>query len=624
MDSFNLRSFREAYEAIYCEQENIFEDIVDFCLSANIFETVEETEYFANLIIENDLVETFANDVFEYCELLDESYIIEVSASSIAKGLKLAGGLFKKAAPAARGLSSKTMVKQGLRPTGLSSKGKPLSGAAKSDDIARTQAARAERKPPAPATANKYGQMLSAKKAAAPKPAAAPKSGGMTPSYVAKRGVTDTLATTLALGMGHMAGLKPATNVLKQFAQPIVRTVKSVAQKAPTLAPSATKTTKKATGAATDPWMQFPKTRPQQKGLPKEGPSSRLPNRTLPGSPTPKALPSAGQTSAPKAQKPTFKPEALPKTPKASQPGGALVPTRGPKPTFKPEALPKTTPGTVQRSINTPPSRTSTSAKTSKKTPTPSSGGSKSGGGLTYTTRAVLSPAEKTGNMRYPGLEKYATGSGPGTGGAKPPKKSRLGPIAAGLGAIAAGASVSQNSSENKNKKPSGKVSNIEKPKKTVAGEDVRKSFDTAFATERKLKGSKGTFRWTDPSSGKSGTYTTKLRGESVDNFDLILDALLIEGYSNAEALKIMSTLDEAAVTSLLLKLQKVLPKLSSKGKKLASSIMKKQDSTAADLERQKMAPVRKQQTKQRQERETEDRYGHPSLSARERNSSMR
>jgi hypothetical protein len=153
--------------------------------------------------------------------------------------------------------------------------------------------------------------------------------------------------------------------------------------------------------------------------------------------------------------------------------------------------------------------------------------------------------------MRYPGLEKYATGSGPGTGGAKPPKKSKLGPIAAGLGTIAAGASVSQNPSEDKNKKPSGKVSNIEKPKKTVTGEDVRKSFDTAFATERKLKGSKGTFRWTDPSSGKSGTYTTKLRGESVDNFDLILDALLIEGYSNSEALKIMSNLDESAIARL-------------------------------------------------------------------------
>ena len=36
------------------------------------------------------------------------------------------------------------------------------------------------------------------------------------------------------------------------------------------------------------------------------------------------------------------------------------------------------------------------------------------------------------------------------------------------------------------------------------------------------------------------------------------------------------------------------------KGKEMAGKIMKKQDTTAADLERQKMAPVRKQQTKQR------------------------
>ena len=56
----------------------------------------------------------------------------------------------------------------------------------------------------------------------------------------------------------------------------------------------------------------------------------------------------------------------------------------------------------------------------------------------------------------------------------------------------------------------------------------------------------------------------------------------------------------------------------------MAGKIMKKQDTTAADLERQKMAPVRKQQTKQRQEREGDDKYGHPSLSAAERNPSLR
>jgi hypothetical protein len=111
---------------------------------------------------------------------------------------------------------------------------------------------------------------------------------------------------------------------------------------------------------------------------------------------------------------------------------------------------------------------------------------------------------------------------------------------------------------------------------------------------------------------------------ESVDNFDIILDALLSEGYSNEDALVIMSNLNEVAVTKLLLKLQKALPKLSDEGKKMAGKIMKKQGTTAADLERQKMSPVRKQQTKQRQEREPEDKYGHPSLSAAERNPSLR
>lgn len=35
-------------------------------------------------------------------------------------------------------------------------------------------------------------------------------------------------------------------------------------------------------GAARDPWKQFPKKPQPQQGLPKEGPSSRLPNRVLP------------------------------------------------------------------------------------------------------------------------------------------------------------------------------------------------------------------------------------------------------------------------------------------------------------------------------------------------------
>jgi hypothetical protein len=82
--------------------------------------------------------------------------------------------------------------------------------------------------------------------------------------------------------------------------------------------------------------------------------------------------------------------------------------------------------------------------------------------------------------------------------------------------------------------------------------------------------------------------------------------------------------LNERAITNLLLKLQKLRPKLSASGQKQAGGIISKQTRTDADLGRQKMAPVHRQQAKQRYEREPEDRYGDPSLSARERNPSMR
>lgn len=55
----------------------------------------------------------------------------------------------------------------------------------------------------------------------------------------------------------------------------------------------------KSAGAAKDPWNQFPKKPQRQMGIPKEGPSSRLPGRTLEpaGGTTPKpSLPASGQT----------------------------------------------------------------------------------------------------------------------------------------------------------------------------------------------------------------------------------------------------------------------------------------------------------------------------------------
>lgn len=608
MNSSIVKDIKEAYNSVYCNNDNLFEDIVDFCVTNCIFETSDETEYFANLIIENDLAFTFVEDALEYYaeeQLLEESYIAEVSAGLLKAGLKAAGGVLKKVTPAVRGLPAKTLVKKGYTPGGFSGTGKQLGKVNKPALATQTrsiQQARAARKPAEPQKANKYADMLAAKKAAAPAPTtkpAAPKSGGgMTPSYVAKRGVTDTLATTLALGMGHMAGLKPATNVLRQMATPIVKSVGKISQKtAPTVSKAVTstaKTTPKAPkGAAADPWKQFPKKPTTQRGLPKEGPSSKVPNRTLPGSPTPKALPSAGKTSAPKAPKPTFKPEALPKAQKGAEPAGALVSTRAPKAPksgLSPEGkaiqrlnkmtgggplgtreLPKLSPrapkpawgagatppkpqqssGQVQRSVDLPPSKTTSSVKSTKKTPEPPTGKGGNRGGLTSTVRATLSPAEKTGNMKYPGLEKYATGSGPGTGGAKTPKKSVLGPAAAAAGAAAAGASVSQEPSKEKKKTvktdvyntmdASGKV----RSRKKVGPAKVGTTFEDAFRFNRKKLGPKGTFEY----AGKK--YTTKMAGESLDNFDFILDFLLNEGYANDEALKIMVNLDQETISKM-------------------------------------------------------------------------
>ena len=54
--------------------------------------------------------------------------------------------------------------------------------------------------------------------------------------------------------------------------------------------------------------------------------------------------------------------------------------------------------------------------------------------------------------------------------------------------------------------------------------------------------------------TGKSGSYTTKVRGESLDTFDFILDALLTEGYANSyeDALKIMADMNEEFVIEAL------------------------------------------------------------------------
>ena len=229
------------------------------------------------------------------------------------------------------------------------------------------------------------------------------------------------------------------------------------------------------------------------------------------------------------------------------------LPRRAPKPAWGAGATPSTpqqSPGQAQRSVNLPPSKPTSAAKSSKKTPTPSTGKGGTGGGLTSTVRAKLSPTEKTGNMKYPGLEKYATGSGPGSGGAKPPKKSPLGTAAGVAGASIAGASVSQEPTKEKNKAiktgvyntmdPSGRI----RSRKKVGPAKIGDTFDDAFRFYRK-RGDK-TFKY----AGKE--YTTKMAEENVSIFDIVFDSLLTDGYESSEALKIMANLDNDAIYDLI------------------------------------------------------------------------
>jgi len=261
--------------------------------------------------------------------------------------------------------------------------------------------------------------------------------------FIAKRAktplrtaATDSLITSTALNPVSTA--KVAKTIAKSAPSPapIVRTVK---------APPVRTAPKGANKITTNVWNE--PTAPSSRISPSKPSGPKVSStKALSGTPSRPALPSAGKTSASvKAPKPTFKPEALPKATKSAEPGGALVRTKAPKPTFKPEALPKATKsaepgGALVRTKAPKPTfkpealpkatksaepggalvRTKAPKPTSKTT---TSGGGKpsKGGGLTQTVRATLSPAEKTGNMKYPGLEKYATGSSSSGGPSRAP-----------------------------------------------------------------------------------------------------------------------------------------------------------------------------------------------------------
>ncbi len=293
----------------------------------------------------------------------------------------------------------------------------------------------------------------------------------------------------------------------------------------------------------------------------------------------PEALPKVTKSAEPagalvrtKTPKPTFKPEALPKTKATAEPAGALVRTKTPKPTFKPEALPKTkaTAEPAGALVRTKTPKPTTKPTTNRST----SGGGKpsKGGGLTQTVRATLSPAEKTGNMKYPGLEKYATGSSSSGGPSKSPisSLSRNLKTAGIVGTAAAGvAGLDQIGKENKRKEdqkirqsvktnvyntmdPDSTIRSRKKVGPKIVGTgSVAGDFDVAFKKARTSGQKEFEFR------GKK--YNTKMKENfeyqnTLSVYEEVLSYLLDEGFASDEksAEAIMGSMSKSWIESIV------------------------------------------------------------------------
>ena len=342
--------------------------------------------------------------------------------------------------------------------------------------------------------------------------------------FIAKRAktplrtaATDSLITSTALNPVSTA--KVAKTIAKSAPSPapIVRTVK---------APPVRTAPKGANKITTNVWNE--PTAPSSRINPSKPSGTKVTStKALSGTPSRPALPSVGKTSATvKAPKPTFKPEALPKATKFAEPAGALVRTKAPKPTSK--------------------TTTSGGGKPSK------------GGGLTQTIRATLSPAEKTGNMKYPGLEKYATGSSSSGGPSRAPISalSRNLKTAGIVGTALAGtAALDQGLKSEKRRRDTEMRKNIktdvyntmdapsiDKPtgqirsRLKVGSRKIGSTFDDAFReAKRKEKEAK---RIGDPVpttftyAGKE--YSTKMK-ENYVNEEYLIDYLLGEGFASDE-----------------------------------------------------------------------------------------
>ena len=139
------------------DENNFYNDVVEFCEELNIFECVEESEYFANLIIENDLGSTFVGDIVEYFkqeQLLDESYIVEGRVPAAALR-----GIVNALSAGGRGKAGLSAV------SALGRTGNVVKGSTASTSIRSARAAARAANPPSSQLSNFYGNAAKLKAA---------------------------------------------------------------------------------------------------------------------------------------------------------------------------------------------------------------------------------------------------------------------------------------------------------------------------------------------------------------------------------------------------------------------------------------------------------------------------
>lgn len=501
MNSQQVKYLVEAYSDVYSTPEidcqDLYDSILNLCIVENYFDTLDECEEFSELLVAEDLVEEFMDGILECygiedIQFLNESveYLGENRVAALRQVINAlsAGGRLKAGLKAgtAMGKKAETVVKGAAASTSIRSARKARGAAPAQPQAGRPLAAQQLRKAADVSKATKAlpaaGQ-TSAPKPVAAKPATTPKPAAAKPmSGWERHNQAVSNAKTFAQGF-YNAFMKPAA--------------------------------KKVSGAAKDPWTQFPAKKQVQSGLPKEGPSSRLPNRILPP-----AKPGPTRSDAETWQK-LNKIAGKSVDYHASQ-KPAPVPAWGKKP-----ATPSTAkPSTLRKDIRA------------------------TGSGGDARTQRLASQAAP-GSGVSPKVSKMADGAS----ALNAARKAMA--AAAGLGAAGIAANsipkdtVKKSSPESSVNKyntmdSDGKVrSRLKVGPKTVGTGSVAGDFDVAFKKAR--TGGQKEFEF------KGKKYNTKLAGESVDVSDLVADMLLSEGYvdSYEDALVMMDSLDEGALAKL-------------------------------------------------------------------------